>query len=124
MRKEDGGEESVKKKMEEQVDEDKEEEEEEVGDDDEEEGQEVGDPPFQFTTCDQISEQQRCYNQNKLEKCTFYQDTQRTKYEFAKSAHISNSQFNSQSYLQKMNFKKTNLPFCIKVFSNIWEEIQ
>ena len=56
----------------------KEEEEEEVcgdkdDDDDEEEGGEVvGDPPFQFTTCDQISEQQRCYNQNKLEKCTYY----------------------------------------------------
>ena len=54
----------------------KEEEEEEVGgdkdDDDEKEEEEVGDPPFQFTTCDQISEQQRCYNQNKLEKCTYH----------------------------------------------------
>ena len=53
-------------------------EEEEVGgdkdddDDDDEEEEEVDDPPFQFTTCDQISEQQRCYNQNKLEKCTYY----------------------------------------------------
>ena len=56
--------------------EEEEEEEEEVGgdkdDDDEKEEVEVGDPPFQFTTCDQISEQQRCYNQNKLEKCTYY----------------------------------------------------
>ena len=54
----------------------KEEEEEEVGgdkdNDDEEEGGEGDDPPFQFTTCDQISEQQRCYNQNKLEKCTYH----------------------------------------------------
>ena len=96
MRNEDGDEEEVKKKKEsEQVGcdkEEEEEEEEEVGgdkdDDDEKEGvEEVGDPPFQFTTCDQISEQQRCYNQNKLEKCTYYQDTQRTKYEFAKSGH-------------------------------------
>ena len=90
MRNEDGDEEEVKKKKEsEQVGCDKEEEEEEVcgDDDDEKEGVEGGDPPFQFTTCDQISEQQRCYNQNKLEKCTYYQDTQRTKYEFAKSGH-------------------------------------
>ena len=86
MRKEEGDEEEVKKKKEEQAGDDKEEEEKE-DDDDEEEGQEVGDPPFQFTTCDQISEQQRCYNQNKLEKCRYYQDTQRTKYEFAKSGH-------------------------------------
>ena len=86
MRKKDGDEEEVKKKKEEQAGDDKEEEEKE-DDDEEKEGQEVGDPPFQFTTCDQISEQQRCYNQNKLEKCTYYQDTQRTKYEFAKSGH-------------------------------------
>ena len=45
------------------------------------------------------------------------------KKKLTKSVHISFSQFNSQSYLQKMNFKKTNLQFCIKVFSNIWEEI-
>ena len=59
-------------------DKEEEEEEEEKEDDDEDEEEEeeeqeevVGDPPFQFTTCDQISEQQRCYNQNKLEKCTY-----------------------------------------------------
>ena len=107
MRKEGGDEEEVKMKKEEQVDDDKEEEEEVGGDkdddadDDEDEGVEVGDPPFQFTTCDQISERQRCYNQNKLEKCTYYQDTQRDK-------KNSQSQFTSHfhSLIHRAIFRK------------------